>query len=98
MEEPGPDGRRALRVWEGAPYYVRPTFWRRWGPPAWTSRLVGLPVPGDEGERYYPKGYQLLDVGPDIMFGKGAKSAKETIDGLRRTRTGGCPFVMANGE
>lgn len=98
MEEPSPDGRRALRLWEGAPYYVRPTFWRRWGPGAWGSRLVGLPVPGDEGEKYYPQGYHLPDVGPKLMLGKGAESAKETVSNLRKTRTGGCPFVRVKVE
>ncbi|KAL8763411.1 MAG: hypothetical protein Q9184_000799 [Pyrenodesmia sp. 2 TL-2023] len=95
LEPPSQDGRIALRVWEGAPYYVRPTLWRRWGPEALASRLLGLPLPGDEGEKYYPRGYMIPEVGPDVVAGKGAKNVKETVAGLQKTRTGGCPFVGA---
>lgn len=93
LERPGPDGRTSLRIWEGAPYYVRLTFWRRWGPGAWASRLLGLPVPGDEGDKYWPRGYTIPEIGPEIMAGKGVRIAKETVAGLQKTRTGGCPFV-----
>lgn len=92
LEEPSPDGRRSLSMWEAAPYYVKPTFWRRWGPKAWVSRLLGVPVPGDEGAKYYPDGYKFPEVGPKVFLGKGEESAKETVRGLARTRTGGCPF------
>ncbi len=93
LENASQDGRVALRVWEGAPYYVRPTLWRRWGPEALASRLLGLPLPGDEGDKYHPHGYIILEVGPGILAGKGAENAQETIAGLEKTRTGGCPFV-----
>lgn len=98
LEPPSQDGRIALRIWEGAPYYVRPTLWRRWGPEALASRLLGLPLPGDEGEKYYPRGYTIPEVGPDIVAGKGAKNAKETVAELQKTRTGGCPFVRVKAE
>lgn len=93
LENASQDGRVALRVWEGAPYYVRPTLWRRWGPEALASRLLGLPLPGDEGDKYYPHGYTIPEVGPKIVAGKGAENAQETVAGLQKTRTGGCPFV-----
>lgn len=92
LEEPDPDGRRSLSLWEAAPYYVKPTLWRRWGIQAWVSRALGTPIPGDEGAKYYPDGYKLLEVGPKIFLGKGEESAKETVYGLAKTRTGGCPF------
>lgn len=80
-------------MWEGAPYYVRPTLLRRWGPEAWASRLQGLPVPGDEGGKYHPHGYTIPEVGPDSFAGKGAEKARETIARLQESRTGGCPFI-----
>ena len=93
LEEPSPDGRCSVCLWEGPPFYVKPTLWRRWGPEAWGSRLLGIPLPGDEGEKYHPHGYIIPEVGPNIMLGKGGESAQETVRTLRRTRTGGCPFV-----
>lgn len=93
FDKPAADGQRSLRIWDAAPYYVKPTYWRRWGPGALGSRLLGLPLPGDDGDKYYPQGYQLSNVGPDRMLGKGLDSVRETVSKLQETRTGGCPFV-----
>lgn len=93
LEEPDVNGRASVCLWEGAPYYVKPTLWRRWGPEAWGSRLVGVPVPGDEGEKFLPQGYRIAEVGPKITFGKGVQHTEETISRLQQRRTGGCPFV-----
>ncbi|KAL8809267.1 MAG: hypothetical protein Q9200_003557 [Gallowayella weberi] len=93
LEPLNSDGRCNVSLWEGAPYYVKPTFWRRWGPEAWASRLLGLPLPGDDGAKYHPQGYKIPEVGPNVFLGKGAESAKDTVQGLAKTRTGGCPFV-----
>ncbi|KAL8692432.1 MAG: hypothetical protein Q9218_002532 [Villophora microphyllina] len=98
MEKPAADGKRSLRIWDAAPYYVKPTFWRRWGPGALVSRLLRIPLPGDEGDKYRPQGYRLADVGPDRMLGKGADIVRETVGELRKTRTGGCPFVRLKAE
>lgn len=53
---------------------------------------MGLPVPGDEGDKYFPKGYIIAEVGPKGFQGKGGEEVKETVERLRRVRTGGCPF------
>lgn len=92
LEEPDTDGKASVCLWEGAPYYVKPTLWRRWGPETWGSRLVGVPLPGDEGERFFPQGYHIAEVGPKITFGRGAQYSEETVSRLRQSRTGGCPF------
>ncbi|KAL9020691.1 MAG: hypothetical protein Q9185_002139 [Variospora sp. 1 TL-2023] len=92
LEKLSADGRSFFRGWEGPPYYVRPTFLRRWGPEAWASRLQGLPVPGDEGEKYHSRGYKIPEIGPRIAAGKGTEKARETVARLQETRTGGCPF------
>lgn len=84
MDEPNEHGRYYIRLWEGLPYYVKPTFWNRWGPAAWFSRLVGLPVPGDDGDKYYPHGYDTQDLGPKYFEGKGRKTMQEIKDELGR--------------
>lgn len=76
-DEPNEEGRFHVRVWEGLPYYVQPTFWNRWGPGAWISRMIGMPVPGDEGDKYYPQGYDTQDLGPRYFEGKGRKTMQE---------------------
>ncbi|KAJ5126593.1 hypothetical protein N7448_007372 [Penicillium atrosanguineum] len=53
-EKPDKNGRFFLTEWEAAPFYVKPTFWNRWGPMALVTRILGRPVPGDEGDKYYP--------------------------------------------
>ncbi|KAJ5578080.1 uncharacterized protein N7459_007044 [Penicillium hispanicum] len=86
------NGRFFLTGWEAAPYYVKPTFWNRWGPVAWLTWMLGRPVPGDQGEKYYPTGYQIQDVGPKYFEGKGRKGMDETVEQYKTSRTGKCPF------
>ncbi|PYI04552.1 67 kDa myosin-cross-reactive antigen family protein [Aspergillus sclerotiicarbonarius CBS 121057] len=71
---PNEQGRYHVRVWKGMPYYVQPTVWNRWGPGAWLSWALGLPLPGDEGDTYYPHGFDLADLGPRYFEGRGRKS------------------------
>ncbi|KAE8377980.1 67 kDa myosin-cross-reactive antigen family protein [Aspergillus bertholletiae] len=73
-EKPNEHGRHYVRTWSGAPYYVQPTLLNRWGISAWFSRLLGLPLPGDEGEKYYPNGFDTADLGPKYFEGKGRKT------------------------
>lgn len=91
-DKPDKNNRYFLTNWEAAPYYVKPTFWNRWGPAALLTRLLGRPVPGDEGEKYYPFGYSIPDVGPKYFEGKGRKALEETVEELKGYRTGKCPF------
>lgn len=81
--------------WEGAPYYVKPTFWNRWRPAAWYSWMRGRPLPGDEGNKYRPGGYMIKDVGPRAFEGKGEAYFEEHKARLQKERTGGCPFHVA---
>jgi len=64
----------------------------RWGPGAWVSRLIGAPLPGDEGMA--PEGFKVKDVGPFSFVGKGYGDAAKTAERLQRERTGGCPFAV----
>ncbi|KAJ5360755.1 hypothetical protein N7517_009946 [Penicillium concentricum] len=91
-EEPDQNNRFFLRKWDAAPYYVKPTFWNRWGPTAWLTWALGKPVPGDEGDKYYPTGYNIPDVGPKYFEGKGKKQLDETLLEFKGYRTGKCPF------
>lgn len=91
-EHPDKDGRLHLRIWDAAPYYVKPTLVNRWGPGAWVSWLMGRPVPGDGGGKFYPQGYVIGDVGPRRYEGKGREEVKRTVERLEAERKGGCPF------
>jgi hypothetical protein len=87
-------GRRALKRYDSHPYYVRPTLWNRLGPFAWPSRLLGLPLPGDDGDVYHSEGFSLPEVGPNVFVGKGSAAASETKARLQKERTGRCPFAV----
>ncbi|KAL4969183.1 uncharacterized protein BDV14DRAFT_196493 [Aspergillus stella-maris] len=84
-----------ITQWDGAPYYVKPTLWNRWGPGAWYTWALGRPLPGDEGDKYYPDGYLISDVGPKYFEGKGKKAQVEGVEALKGVRTGGCPFAFS---
>ena len=77
---------------DAAPWYIKPTLWNRFGPLAWMSRIMGLPVPGDEGDKYWPKGYKTEDVGPKLMKGKGRDYVRGEKEKVLNTRANGCPF------
>lgn len=53
---------------------------------------MGLPLPGDEGEKYWPGGYRIGEIGPTRVLGKGEGEMKAGVEGLRGRRTGGCVF------
>lgn len=90
--QPDEQNRFFMTNWEAAPYYVKPTFWNRWGPMAWLTWALGRPVPGDEGDKYRPSGYHISDIGPKYFEGKGQKAIEETMEELKVFRTGKCPF------
>ena len=51
-------------------------------------RLMGLPLPGDGGDRFFPEGYKIAEVGPRRL-GKGVLPVDRA--GTRKGREG-CPF------
>ena len=97
-DEPSKENTYFMKTWEAHPWYVKPTLRNLFGPLAWISWLRGLPLPGDEGEKYWPNGYKIEQVGPNIMRGKGAEYWKESKEGLARERGRGCPFGRAKVE
>lgn len=89
---PSPNGTYYALKFPAAPYYVKPTLWQRWGPMAWVNWTMGLPLPGDEGGKYWPGGYRIGEIGPTRVLGKGEGEMKVGVEGLRGRRTGGCVF------
>ncbi|PGH01480.1 hypothetical protein AJ79_07918 [Helicocarpus griseus UAMH5409] len=88
-----PEARHFLVNWEGAPFYIEPTFMNRWGLRAWFTWLRGMPVPGDD-PKLGPNGYYIPDVGPTKFEGKGRDQLKQTRERLQVERTGQCPFFF----
>jgi hypothetical protein len=91
-EKPNKYGRNWVIIYEGAPFYVQPTVWNRWGPVAWLKWALGQPLPGDEGDKYYPQGYYTPDLGPKYFEGKGRKELEVIRETLHLERKGQCPF------
>ena len=76
------------------PFYVKPTFRRRWGPRSWITRLVGRKLPGDDGNRYSPEGWTYTEIGPRATKGKGTKDMENDRARLISQTRGGCPFAL----
>jgi len=88
-------GRYNSKQYLSHPWYVKPTFKRRWGLRAWTTRLLGRKLPGDDGNKYCPEGYRITEVGPATQKGKGLEAMQEIERQLSQKRRGGCPFGLA---
>ena len=74
------------------PWYVEPSFIRRWGCRALVTRLLRRKLPGDDGNKYAPEGYAFADIGPKSFQGKGRAEMEETLIRLTEQKRGGCPF------
>lgn len=91
-ESPSKDGTFFLNYQNNAPWYIKPTLLNRYGPATWITRLMGLPLPGDDGNKYYPQGYKIPEVGPENLKGKGIDFFKSETERVGKVRTSGCPF------
>ncbi|EGD98232.1 hypothetical protein TESG_05613 [Trichophyton tonsurans CBS 112818] len=93
--EEGDDGSspHSVLAWDNMPYYVKPTLWNRWGPEALYTRLLGKPVPGDDGDKYFPNGFVTPSVGPQRFLGRGEEYHGQMKKKLLAERTGQCPFM-----
>ena len=54
--------------------------------------MMGLPIPGDDGNKYRPNGYKIPEVGPESMRGKGGEYRKASHERLIGERMKGCLF------
>ncbi|KAI0009033.1 hypothetical protein F4779DRAFT_584266 [Xylariaceae sp. FL0662B] len=77
------------------PWYVKPSFWSKWGPGALISRAFGGRVPGSKGDRYVPQGYDLMTIGPDPQKGKGIEDMISTVGTIKARTVVTCPFSHA---
>lgn len=77
------------------PWYVRPTFWSRWGPGAVLLRALGARMPGSRGDRYYPQGYDLRTIGPEPQRGRGAEEMAPDVEAIKARGVATCPFSSA---
>lgn len=86
-----PGGRRYVQVWGIQPFYVKPTFWSRWGPSGLFQLMIGAPRPGDKG--MHGEGYLRSNVGPKAFEGKGKECFERETKIVGEIRTVGCPFA-----
>ncbi|KAI1499035.1 hypothetical protein F5X99DRAFT_298089 [Biscogniauxia marginata] len=76
------------------PFYVKPTFWNRWGPKAWAVWLYGGKLPGDDPEEFMPEGYTFADLGPRNRAGMGVEEMEADVKKMMASDRGGCPFRL----
>lgn len=87
-------GRYYLKFYSNAPVYIRPSLWQRLTPQAWLFWLLGKPIPGDEKHGFHSEGYDINEVGPKSMLGKGLHDMRDTKTRLAQEDSGGCPFRL----
>ena len=74
------------------PWYVKPTFWSKWGPSALLVRALGGKAPGSHKDRYQPEGYNLMTIGPEPQRGKGLEDMVIDADIIKARGVATCPF------
>lgn len=94
---PQQNGRYSAREYLSYPWYVNPTFSRRWGLKAWITRLLGRKLPGDDDNKYSPEGYKILEVGPTKWKSSGSVHMDQDLLKMRASKPGSCPFSMKSG-
>jgi hypothetical protein len=93
LSQPAPSSNRLhMRKYRVHPWYVQPTFMKRWGPAAWRIWLIGGALPGDEGDKYYPRGFLSEELGPITYLDRGVEEMEKTKELLLQSSGGGCPF------
>ena len=97
---PSQDGKYHMIAYDAEPWYVKPTLMNRWGMLAWWRWAQGLPIPGDEGERFCPMGFGSREIGPTkVGRGKGEQEAMEgKIKGRLEEAMGKCPMGNKSSE
>jgi len=96
-EKPNPESDRYCPgAYEAYPYYVRPTFWKRFNPIALLRWASGGDRPGDKPEKYHPEGYKIEELGPPRWHGKGIEWMQGDVQKGKDAVPGGstCPFGL----
>jgi len=87
-------GRIHLRSYQAEPWYVKPSPFTRTSLQAWLAWARGLPVPGDQGDRFQPQGFLHHEIGPRNMAGKGLSEFEKERDLFMTATRGGCPMAF----
>ncbi|TKX26875.1 hypothetical protein C1H76_1031 [Elsinoe australis] len=95
-DAPESNGRYSAKEYLSHPWYVKPTFERRWGLKAWFTWIIGRKLPGDDGNCYNPEGYVIKELGPSSVRDKGADYMKKDLSRMSSMQPGGCPFALAS--
>ena len=95
MPTPSPagEGRLNLPRVRMHPWYILPTFKKRWGLSALSTRLRGGVLPGDD-DKFMPYGFLTQELGPMGLAGKGHDEVQEEVNRLKISGGNGCPFKL----
>ncbi|GAB7350864.1 hypothetical protein MBLNU459_g1388t1 [Dothideomycetes sp. NU459] len=98
ISDPDKQGRQRKLVWDAEPWYVEGSFRNRWSLQAWIDWIGGRPIPGDQGDKFQPKGIKTFGVGPKSMQGKGLAECDAEIAAIKARAAGrGCPMAFGRG-
>jgi hypothetical protein len=90
-EKPNKNGKYNVLYYEVEPWYFPDTFYYRWiSPKTWRKWLQGRPIPGP---KYRPEGYDIPNIGPMHLEGKGSVEMSATREKFATAKRGGCPFA-----
>ncbi|KIW06963.1 uncharacterized protein PV09_02622 [Verruconis gallopava] len=90
-EKPNKYGKYNVMYYEVEPWYYPDNFTNRWlSLQTWVKWMRGLPIPGPQ---YKPEGYDVPNVGPKHLEGKGTAEMAQTKERLMASGRGGCPFA-----
>jgi hypothetical protein len=85
-------GKYFFEQYIGHPWYIKPTFRRRWNYKSWLLWITGGYVPSSAMPEYCPDGYSIPTVGPAVFAGKGGEEMENAKHEIRRAQ--GCPISM----
>lgn len=88
-------GRLHMSTYLHHPWYVRPTWVRRWGPEGWLVWALGGALPGDAEKQYRPDGFDVAESGPKAFHPTATAKMDESSEKIRQIRGAGCPFALA---
>jgi hypothetical protein len=83
-------GKYHFEQYIGKPWYIKPTFARRWNIQSWLLWLTGGYVPSSSQMEYRPEGYTIPELGPARFEGKGLEEMEVAKSAIRKIQ--GCPF------
>jgi hypothetical protein len=83
-------GKYHFEQYIGHPWYIEPSFGRRWNLKSWLLWATGGYVPSTSKTQYRPEGYLIPDLGPVKLEGQGMDEMEAAKPAIRSIQ--GCPF------